>query len=195
MARFSSFFLFFNDTATTEIYTLCLHDALPISSRRSRAAAASRSTEVPQRCWFLSSALFTVRLFLLYNQRHMYGEAALQFVRKRLGSCKEDAVNPEGFSGANVFHAVIQQQSVRCTHAESGQRMLVDVARRLGAAKVAGEGGVIELRQPRTFDDVIAHRRRHIRKQPSAKSSGAHPLRPRGHYRVGMRPTGAINPL
>src|SRR2546429_2422325 len=29
-ARFASFF-FFNDTATTEIYTLSLHDALPIS--------------------------------------------------------------------------------------------------------------------------------------------------------------------
>src|SRR2546422_10542756 len=29
---FSSFF-FFNDTATTEIYTLSLHDALPISHR------------------------------------------------------------------------------------------------------------------------------------------------------------------
>src|SRR2546422_922915 len=27
------FFFFFNDTATTEIYTLSLHDALPISSR------------------------------------------------------------------------------------------------------------------------------------------------------------------
>src|SRR6266540_7489238 len=28
------FFFFFNDTATTEIYTLSLHDALPISCRR-----------------------------------------------------------------------------------------------------------------------------------------------------------------
>src|SRR5258708_37208137 len=28
--RSSSFFFFFNDTATTEIYTLSLHDALPI---------------------------------------------------------------------------------------------------------------------------------------------------------------------
>ena len=27
------FFFFFNDTATTEIYTLSLHDALPISVR------------------------------------------------------------------------------------------------------------------------------------------------------------------
>src|SRR3712207_8351743 len=29
-------FFFFNDTATTEIYTLSLHDALPISDRRAR---------------------------------------------------------------------------------------------------------------------------------------------------------------
>src|SRR5256885_16727490 len=28
------FFFFFNDTATTEIYTLSLHDALPISLQR-----------------------------------------------------------------------------------------------------------------------------------------------------------------
>src|SRR5258708_27817292 len=34
------FFFFFNDTATTEIYTLPLHDALPIS-RRQRAASAT----------------------------------------------------------------------------------------------------------------------------------------------------------
>src|SRR5256885_11520893 len=32
MNRVSSFFFFFNDTATTEIYTLSLHDALPICS-------------------------------------------------------------------------------------------------------------------------------------------------------------------
>src|SRR2546422_7190033 len=31
------FFFFFNDTATTEIYTLSLHDALPISARVSQA--------------------------------------------------------------------------------------------------------------------------------------------------------------
>src|SRR5947209_12584176 len=30
MSRTSLFFFFFNDTATTEIYTLSLHDALPI---------------------------------------------------------------------------------------------------------------------------------------------------------------------
>src|SRR5256885_12051872 len=31
MTMLFSFFFFFNDTATTEIYTLSLHDALPIS--------------------------------------------------------------------------------------------------------------------------------------------------------------------
>src|SRR2546429_114375 len=34
--RSAAFFFFFNDTATTEIYTLSLHDALPISARPSR---------------------------------------------------------------------------------------------------------------------------------------------------------------
>src|SRR3989449_11667985 len=32
VSALSVFFFFFNDTATTEIYTLSLHDALPISS-------------------------------------------------------------------------------------------------------------------------------------------------------------------
>src|SRR2546429_6523488 len=39
------FFFFFNDTATTEIYTLSLHDALPISERDAGCAHA----EVNQR--------------------------------------------------------------------------------------------------------------------------------------------------
>src|SRR6266550_7753610 len=34
------FFFFFNDTATTEIYTLSLHDALPISSAGLSSSAA-----------------------------------------------------------------------------------------------------------------------------------------------------------
>src|SRR6266513_6555799 len=33
---FCFFFFFFNDTATTEIYTLSLHDALPISLRHGK---------------------------------------------------------------------------------------------------------------------------------------------------------------
>src|SRR5256885_12960778 len=34
------FFFFFNDTATTEIYTLSLHDALPICTLENKAASA-----------------------------------------------------------------------------------------------------------------------------------------------------------
>src|SRR5215211_8831145 len=42
-------FFFFNDTATTEIYTLSLHDALPISTWTSRRSGSSstRSTMSP----------------------------------------------------------------------------------------------------------------------------------------------------
>src|SRR3712207_9587794 len=36
-------FFFFNDTATTEIYTLSLHDALPICARGPRMVPAERS--------------------------------------------------------------------------------------------------------------------------------------------------------
>src|SRR5258708_10742772 len=35
-AYFNSILFFFNDTATTEIYTLSLHDALPISRTQKR---------------------------------------------------------------------------------------------------------------------------------------------------------------
>src|SRR2546430_3688193 len=42
MSRAFFFFFFFNDTATTEIYTLSLHDALPICS----AAAPPGATPV-----------------------------------------------------------------------------------------------------------------------------------------------------
>src|SRR3989441_6145391 len=50
------FFFFFNDTATTEIYTLSLHDALPISprARRSRSARIRfppRGGPSPRRRW------------------------------------------------------------------------------------------------------------------------------------------------
>src|SRR5258705_8123238 len=42
------FFFFFNDTATTEIYTLSLHDALPISHRtRRRNASGKPPTDCP----------------------------------------------------------------------------------------------------------------------------------------------------
>src|SRR2546429_4305547 len=41
------FFFFFNDTATTEIYTLSLHDALPISTLRKRREVSGQKTSKP----------------------------------------------------------------------------------------------------------------------------------------------------
>src|SRR5215203_7208436 len=43
------FFFFFNDTATTEIYTLSLHDALPISSRAFCPTSPTIKAPVPPR--------------------------------------------------------------------------------------------------------------------------------------------------
>src|SRR3712207_7573888 len=43
------YFFFFNDTATTEIYTLSLHDALPISLARIQRGVA-RGHEGEERC-------------------------------------------------------------------------------------------------------------------------------------------------
>src|SRR6476620_12245646 len=40
------FFFFFNDTATTEIYTLSLHDALPISDNGRWVAFASSAPDL-----------------------------------------------------------------------------------------------------------------------------------------------------
>src|SRR5437868_15397326 len=47
---FSSFF-FFNDTATTEIYTLSLHDALPIYSPIEARPRAARRSNCRARRW------------------------------------------------------------------------------------------------------------------------------------------------
>src|SRR5258708_21487785 len=52
-----SFFFFFNDTATTEIYTLSLHDALPISSKIETTSCSS-SADMSRPLWKLSSPKF-----------------------------------------------------------------------------------------------------------------------------------------
>src|SRR3712207_9414476 len=45
MVTCGGYFCFFNDTATTEIYTLSLHDALPISQCRSGQPREGRRAE------------------------------------------------------------------------------------------------------------------------------------------------------
>src|SRR2546425_9604281 len=43
-----TYFFFFNDTATTEIYTLSLHDALPICQTTPHPGAARTAVESPR---------------------------------------------------------------------------------------------------------------------------------------------------
>src|SRR3712207_8260406 len=53
-----SMFIFFNDTATTEIYTLSLHDALPISTSR----VPSGSACVSSTAWSTRASSLTGRI-------------------------------------------------------------------------------------------------------------------------------------
>src|SRR3954464_16101921 len=66
------FFFFFNDTATTEIYTLSLHDALPISrscwrrwarraARHWRSAGDRKSTRLNSSHTIISYAVFCLK--------------------------------------------------------------------------------------------------------------------------------------
>src|SRR3712207_9331124 len=52
-------FFFFNDTATTEIYTLSLHDALPIWSRPTTSARSPRRSTPARSSWSSAPAAGT----------------------------------------------------------------------------------------------------------------------------------------
>src|SRR5689334_23918343 len=53
---YHSSFFFFNDTPTTEIYTLSLHDALPISARQARHLPPPERRSQPHRPLRLQAA-------------------------------------------------------------------------------------------------------------------------------------------
>src|SRR6266853_6401886 len=80
---FFVFFFFFNDTATTEIYTLSLHDALPISCLRYFACrTAQPGPDLPLKvlAWrseehtseLQSQSNLVCRLLLEKKKKHMY---------------------------------------------------------------------------------------------------------------------------
>src|SRR5256885_9336660 len=93
-SRFSRIFFFFNDTATTEIYTLSLHDALPICIAitlgcwRSVAVFVARAERVHGRSEEHTSELqspcnFVCRLLLEKKKRII--EQAIPISRRGLG--------------------------------------------------------------------------------------------------------------
>src|SRR2546429_5226115 len=66
-------FFFFNDTATTEIYTLSLHDALPIFLRRRANHGFAISSYIQQ----TSDEVLRVEAGSLYPALHRMTEAGL----------------------------------------------------------------------------------------------------------------------
>src|SRR2546425_5732635 len=98
------FFFFFNDTATTEIYTLSLHDALPISDARvfvgaGRSGLCPEDVEDPGRevhrseehTSELQSLAYLVCRLLLEKKKYKQGItaiAATQVTRIRTDRCE-----------------------------------------------------------------------------------------------------------
>src|SRR3712207_8573872 len=60
-------YFFFNDTATTEIYTLSLHDALPILSKEMARGGDWLTPHWEYRPWFEKPPLFMWTTALLYR--------------------------------------------------------------------------------------------------------------------------------
>src|SRR2546421_5454449 len=82
------FFFFFNDTATTEIYTLSLHDALPISVFATRGALHFLSAFIQQ--GIPKERFETARNFLLG-----YTRLWEQTDQRRLGYAIDDRIRSE----------------------------------------------------------------------------------------------------
>src|SRR5574337_1685964 len=94
-------FFFFNDTATTEIYTLSLHDALPISSLRtpegtSTCPCSTRSLQTDRKSTRLNSSHHSISyaVFCLKKKKEkIQGE-----VKKR----KEEDESCRGSNGTGM---------------------------------------------------------------------------------------------
>src|SRR3712207_9158499 len=67
----SSYFFFFNDTATTEIYTLSLHDALPISGLIG-GGGAGLGALLASIAYMVTSSIFPGEAFAEWGWRVMF---------------------------------------------------------------------------------------------------------------------------
>src|SRR3712207_7438623 len=94
-------FFFFNDTATTEIYTLSLHDALPIWASTWRRAIASNSSSA----WPAPTAT------------HVSGESAIR-VGIDVSTSRDRKSTRLNSSHANISYAVfcLKKKKLQHTH-------------------------------------------------------------------------------
>src|SRR5258708_7126917 len=77
-------FFFFNDTATTEIYTLSLHDALPICPSSSTARSGSWLT-----AWARSPTTSSDRKSTRLNSSHQIISYAVFCLKKKKGQAPD----------------------------------------------------------------------------------------------------------
>src|SRR6266446_10098032 len=100
-------FFFFNDTATTEIYTLSLHDALPIrfTSHPAQRRPRSMDEECAQRTIapFASTqqALLPSRRMLAWHQPQPGGKLPAVLERTRIADGSHQGRRPEGPNPGN----------------------------------------------------------------------------------------------
>src|SRR5688572_32763271 len=83
------FFFFFNDTATTEIYTLSLHDALPISSLSPVPAGTRRCASGPTTFWWTRAV--SDRKSTRLNSSHSQISYAVFCLKKKKSSRRRTA--------------------------------------------------------------------------------------------------------
>src|SRR5256885_13323493 len=105
--------LFFNDPATTEIYTLSLHDALPISQCPCATPSASTRGREPEspRPWALESAL-PDRKSTRLNSSHLVISYAVFCLKKKSLLLEQKVIHPS--SSRNIT-----QPCLRITRAQS----------------------------------------------------------------------------
>src|SRR3712207_8511367 len=95
---------FFNDTATTEIYTLSLHDALPISEPADKTSAALAQLEQGLRS-LMDSETFRVYLAML-AKFHRYSWANSLMILSQRPDATDRKSTRLNSSHANISYAV-----------------------------------------------------------------------------------------
>src|SRR3712207_7676823 len=97
-------FFFFNDTATTEIYTLSLHDALPICLRTTFTSGTPSAAQIFTSIWprFDAAAVWTSAVWFSaridrkstrLNSSHANISYAVFCLKKKKKSLKQNLIN------------------------------------------------------------------------------------------------------
>ena len=141
-------FFFFNDTATTEIYTLSLHDALPISGRVQSVAVkiiVDREREVedfkPEEYWEISAELEKNQNKYLAHLIKKEGKP-IEIKNEKTAKEIESDLKKEEFKVVDVIKkeikkspappfitSTLQQESAHKLHFSSKKTMVIEIGR------------------------------------------------------------------